>query len=878
MFLKEIKNVSVGNLIITGSIFNNYCKCGCKKYTKKPADELKTNNETNDENKDKDPNNNPLPDNKEKEKDKKKDKEENENPLSKEDLEKQTEENNKANDELGKIKEEIDKKIENLKILTEIDILTKFNSIENKDFFEKCKKLLDIIKNSDYLNNKKPDCFSSFKSEYDCLIETHKKLSTDQNYYNKYIDVLKIYAYYFYFLKDLHNLKSKIEEKVKNLEEDIKKIDDRVFNDELDNTLKQINENLSYYSFIHENSLDKIINNAQKEVKENDNKIEEIKKKLTTALSSAKTDLESKKTETESKIKTIEGKIAAINKTIENNNKIIKNNVGESTKGNDTNYQDINKNITEILKKITITNQFIYIDSYKDNTAVINKFNSLKPEIIKSFKSDIEFCENQINFHRNQIEWNKKNKISNELNYKEISEYLKKIDEDKNEINEINTNLDNKIKEEIDKKNIEEGSQVIFHIGYSGGITEHKFDKVDNNKYDLEKIPYILIELQNLFSSVNNSFLSNYYVNGCKYFKYSPEKEKNETEDKYEKRVKNIKKMVDSYFEKLKIDYKELNKNKSDFDTLIRNLKTESENALKAIENFFKKKGENEYYKEFDEKRKNYIKIIEELGTQYYALKDFYDKKFKVFKDNNAKAADEIDKANTIINDNQRILLNKKFKLAEESESLERINDSLKNLDDCLKNIIIEDKEKGTKNVNSNFSKIYRCSTGNPFKYDDDHDSIFYNYNKNSAIIKSLNANKEKIEKAVADRNEKVESAKKIRDEKNKIINEYKYVYLYNSNIEGPFGKIIKKINEDNSIDDNKIKMFFEKTILIGIKEAIDKKNSTCYSSCTSKQCYNNLRQFLKDCELEETYNSIVTEWKNAIKDSSSYPSFSKDL
>ena len=72
------------------------------------------------------------------------------------------------------------------------------------------------------------------------------------------------------------------------------------------------------------------------------------------------------------------------------------------------------------------------------------------------------------------------------------------------------------------------------------------------------------------------------------------------------------------------------------------------------------------------------------------------------------------------------------------------------------------------------------------------------------------------------------------------------------------------------------IKMYFEKTILCGIKALIDKKNGACSYSCSNKTCYEELNTFLTNSKIEETYKAIVDIFSNSIKDSSSYPSFTK--
>ena len=122
----------------------------------------------------------------------------------------------------------------------------------------------------------------------------------------------------------------------------------------------------------------------------------------------------------------------------------------------------------------------------------------------------------------------------------------------------------------------------------------------------------------------------------------------------------------------------------------------------------------------------------------------------------------------------------------------------------------------------------------------------------------------------------KIKNAKKLKAEKENIIKECNSISFYNFDIEQVFKNIIEKINNDNSIDEIAIKMYFEKTILCGIKALIDKKNGACSYSCSNKTCYEELNTFLTNSKIEETYNAIVDIFSNSIKNSSSYPSFTK--
>ena len=901
----KIKKITV-NISFLTSIFNNYClqyknKC-YKKATKtidKNTDTSTTdsdtgttdrndngNNNNHDNNYDVNNNNNNNDDNHDNNNDNNDDdndvnnnnnKEQNKKTLNKENQDTLQVDNN---EEYKKIKEIINKlkeKKENLNNITESNILTSSKEIENSNFYKLCYNLLNIVKESDYLDKNAEKCSKPLSSDYDNLIKTHKKLSTDNNYYKKYVDIVKIYTYYFLYLKDLYDLKSKVDENVTKLRKDISNLNDNVFNNELDNTLKQINDKLSYYSFIKNDSLDKIIKKEEQKVTENNKKIDKIKEKLINALSSAKTNLEQKQNDAKNKIKNIEEEINNIKNTIKENEQIIKSKLGMSPIKEDETYQTINKEITKILKKITDTNQFIYVDSYNDNNAVINKFNSLKPEIINNFKADINYYEIQINYYYDEIKKCENTKNFNSGWYwNQIYNYKEKIDESKNKIYEIETNLPTKINEEMNKEKIGKESQVIFHIGLNGIISKNVFDKLDNKEYNLEKIPSILTELRKLLSSVSILFLSNYYLYSHKYFNYSPEKFENETGDNYKKRVEDIKKDVNMYFEKFKINYNDLNKDKNEFNSLILNLKNESELAFNKIKEFFIKKDDNDYCKEFVEKRQIYFEIIEGLGTQYYALKDFYDTKFNEFTSKNTADNALVNTAKKNINDNQYKLSMKDFELKSEVDKLEKINNSLRNLDNCSKNIIIENKETGEKEVNNKFSSIYYFSTGNYFKYDNDYYMSFIKYNESISIVNALKTNRDKIEKAISVRNEKIKNAKKLKAEKENIIKECNSISFYNFDIEQVFKNIIEKINNDNSIDEIAIKMYFEKTILCGTKALIDKKNGACSYSCSNKTCYEELNTFLTNSKIEETYNAIVDIFSNSIKNSSSYPSFTK--
>lgn len=865
IFLKEIKNVSVGNLIITGSIFNNYCGCK-KKCSKKPVDELKTNDKTNnkpspnDKEKDKDPNNNHLPN------DKDKDDDQNEKPLSKEDLEKKADEVNKNKDELEKIIDEIKKKQEDLNNLKVTDISAKFNSIKDKEFFNKCKNLLDIVKDSDYLGTKKEICLG-LSTQFDKLSKIHEKLSTDADYYNKYLEIVKIYAYYFSFLKELNDLKSKLDEKVKKTEEDKRKLDESVIDKELDITLKKINKNLSYKPFISGDSFDKILNDTKQKLTENNSKIEKIKNDLTAALTTAKEKLETKKNNIENDINNIQTEISKINKDIEDENEKIKSFIGGSNKGTDVNYKKINDELTKIFIIPSPTNGIYYIDCYNDYNTILDRFKEEKNKEIKRLTDYIENNKRWKNDAQNEINKNA-GKKEFDFNYyhEEVEKCNKKISEYELKINNLNKLKDEEIINNINKANIPKGSRVIFNV-FNCKLDILKFDKDGTDTYDLGQVDKILDNLTNLYADIRIYFLDFCYDAKSVFFDFSPKKNEGESDKNYEKRKKIIEQKVEKYFEVCNaVDYSGLNKGKKFFTNDIKNLKNNSKSALKEIEEFFKKTDNNEYGV-FKKENENYIKILEGLGTQYFELMNFKTEKLNEIAATNKINQDEINKIQTIIIEKQSDLNKKKRELSSKQETINRVNNSLNNLDNCLKNIITEDEITGEKNVNEHFHFIYYNTMNKSYDFDLNNYTILRDYNSNIAIEKSLNGNKGEIEKAVTERNEKLKNIKELKDKYDKIISKCKSAELKKSDIEKTFKNIVEELN--NGIDYD-FKMYFEDIILCNVKSIIEcnEKGGECNMFCDNgKKCFDDLKKFVENSNLKVFYDDIIKKCENIIKD-----------